>query len=48
MKNKQKIWDRSSIMDHPAKPAKQNRVAIENSLRLHTRRSPAASAEAVY
>ena len=32
----------------PAKPAKQKKqVALENSLRLHTRASPAAAAEAV-
>ena len=32
----------------PAKPAKQKKqVALENSLRLHTRGSPAAAAEAV-
>ena len=44
-KTKQKIRVRFSIMDPPAKPAKQkNQVAIENSLRLHTRGSPAASA----
>ena len=36
-------------MDPPAKPAKQKKkmVAIENSLRLHTRQSPAAAVEAV-
>ena len=35
-------------MDPPAKPAKQKKqVAIENSLRLHTRWSPAGAWEAV-
>jgi hypothetical protein len=32
----------------PAKPAKQKKqVALEKSLRLHTRRGPATAAEAV-
>ena len=35
-------------MGLPTKPAKQKkRVAIENSLRLHTRGTPVAAAEAV-
>ena len=36
-----------SIMDPSAKPKAKNRQAIENSLRLHTRGSPAAAAETV-
>ena len=37
-----------SIGDPPAKTAKQKeQVALENSLRLHTRRGPGAAAEAV-
>ena len=42
-----KIGFRFSIKDSPAKPVKQKKVALENSLRLHTRGGPAAAAEAV-
>ena len=39
---------RFSIGDLPAKPAKQKKqVAIEKSLKLHTRGGPAAAEEAV-
>ena len=42
-----KIRVRFSIVDFPAKPAKQKKqVALKKSLRLHTRRAPAA--EQVY
>ena len=41
-----KIEVRLLIMNPPPKPAKQKkRIAIENSLRLHTPGNPAASAE---
>ena len=44
----QYIGLRFLIVDLPAKPAKNTkRVAIENSLRLHTRETPAAAAESV-
>ena len=44
-----KIWVRFSIVDFPAKPAKQKKqVALEKSLRLHTCGGPAAAAEWVY
>ena len=44
-KNK-KIRVRFSIVDFPAKPAKQKKqVALKKSLRLHTRGTPAAAAE---
>ena len=44
-----KIKVRFSIVDFPAKPAKQKkRVALKKSLRLLTRRAPAAAAERVY
>ena len=47
-KNK-KIRVRFSIWDFPAKPAKQKKqVALEKSLKLHTRGGPAAAAEPVY
>ena len=37
-----------SIWDPPAKPAKQKKqVALEKSMRLHTRGGPAAAAEGV-
>ena len=44
-----KIRVRFFIGDPPAKPAKQKKkqVALEKSLRLHTRGGPAAAAEAV-
>ena len=43
-----KNWVRFLIEDPPAKPAKQKKqVALEKSLRLHTRGGPAAAAEAV-
>jgi len=46
-KNK-KIRVRFSIVDFPAKPAKQKKqVALKKSLRLHTRGTPAAAAERV-
>ena len=45
--NKKRV--RFSIVDFPAKPAKQKKqVALKKSLRLHTRRGPAAAAEWVY
>ena len=47
-KNK-KIRVRFSIVDFPAKPAKQKKqVALKKSLRLHTRGAPDAAAERVY
>ena len=45
-KNK-KIRVRFSIVDFPAKPAKQKKIALKKSLRLHTRGTPAAAAERV-
>ena len=40
---------RYSIVDFPAKPAKQKKqVALKKSLRLHIRGGPAAAAEWVY
>ena len=43
-----KIIVRFSIVDFPAKPAKQKKqVALKKSLRLHTRGTPAAAAERV-
>ena len=48
-KNKQKNSVRFLIVDFPAKPAKQKKqVALQKSLRLHTRGAPAAAAERVY
>ena len=45
---KKKIRVRFSTGDFPANPAKQKKqVALEKSLRLHTRGNPAAVAEAV-
>ena len=39
---------RFSIVDFPAKPAKQKKqVALKKSLRLHTRGTPPAAAERV-
>ena len=47
LKNK-KIRVRFSIVDFPAKPAKQKKqVALKKSLRLHIRGTPATAAEQV-
>ena len=47
LKKKKMEWD-FLIGDPPAKPAKQKKqVALEKSLRLHTRGGPAAAAEVV-
>ena len=44
-----KIRVRISIVDFPAKPAKQKKqLALKKSLRLHTRGGPPAAAEWVY
>ena len=44
-----KIRVRFSIVDFPAKPAKQKKqVGLKKSLRLHTRGAPAGAAERVY
>ena len=44
-----KVRVRFSIVDFPAKPAKQKKkVAFKKSLRLHTRGAPAAAAERMY
>ena len=44
-----KIRVRFSIVDFPAKPAKQKKqVALKKSLRLHSRGAPAAAAERLY
>ena len=46
---KQKIRVKFSIVDFSAKPAKQKKqVALEKSLRLHTRGARVAAAERVY
>ena len=47
-KNQKKKRVRFLIGDPPAKPAQQKKqVALEKSLRLHTRRGPAVAAEGV-
>ena len=43
-----KIRVRFSIVDFPAKHAKQKKVALKKSLRLYTRGGPASAAERVY
>ena len=49
LQKQKKIRVTFSFGDFPAKPAEQKKqVALKKSLRLHTRRGPAAAAERVY